>query len=225
VNWVFSLYRLLIKQGARVSDKDLEGNTPLHLAAESGNRSFSSLNEIVDEGKKRLRRQKMCPRISWEISWCSIIGGGGVIPLPPSALLAREYWMILKKTRLFGSTPNPLPPLPSVILTGDIQDDWETFCWWEGGEGVGEELNHTILRKSGPLCIIQNLLLSAVGLWYGQKFYGDVTLTLLFGFPFMFSSFKKLFFHNVCDTLYWLQNYYKQFDEYKWIQVFLQKIL
>jgi ankyrin repeat protein len=49
---IFFLYRLLIKQGARVSDKDLEGNTPLHLAAESGNRSFSSLNEIFDEEKK-----------------------------------------------------------------------------------------------------------------------------------------------------------------------------
>jgi ankyrin repeat protein len=32
------LFRLLIKQGSKVSDKDIEGNTPLHLAAESGNR-------------------------------------------------------------------------------------------------------------------------------------------------------------------------------------------
>jgi ankyrin repeat protein len=40
---VVLVFRLLIKQGARVTDKDIEGNTPLHLAAESGNRWLSFL--------------------------------------------------------------------------------------------------------------------------------------------------------------------------------------
>ncbi len=47
-----------------------------------------------------------------------------------------------------------LPPLPSVDTTGDKQEGWEreTTCWrYRGGEGVGEEPNHTTARKPGPL--------------------------------------------------------------------------
>lgn len=46
--------RLLIKQGARVTDKDKEGNTPLHLAAESGNRE--AVRILLHEGARLSER-------------------------------------------------------------------------------------------------------------------------------------------------------------------------
>jgi hypothetical protein len=52
----------------------------------------------------------------------------------------------------FGSFP--LPSLPSVSATGDTQEDRKretTRLWWERGEGMGKEPNHTTARKSGPL--------------------------------------------------------------------------
>ncbi len=56
----------------------------------------------------------------------------------------------------FGS--RPLLPLPSVILAGDTQEDWEkeTTCWWRGGgrgEGRRWGRSHIIrLWKSLVLC-------------------------------------------------------------------------
>ncbi len=48
--------------------------------------------------------------------------------------------------------PHPLPPLPSVGLTGETQEDWrEITCWLERGDWVGKEPNHVTARKSGPL--------------------------------------------------------------------------
>ncbi len=67
------------------------------------------------------------------------------------SLRNREYWMIYRwlcflAVVWFGSLPTLSPPLPSVCPTGDTQEVWdrETSCWWKrGGEGVGEEPNHT----------------------------------------------------------------------------------
>ncbi len=79
---------------------------------------------------------------SVSLSFCLV----SAIELP--YMYSREYWMIYRgpgflAVVFFCSMPmHPSPPLPSVNLTGDTQEDWErkTTCWAgvEGGAKSSE---------------------------------------------------------------------------------------
>jgi hypothetical protein len=61
--------------------------------------------------------------------------------------------------RLFA---HPYPSIPSVSSTGDTHRNTEKerqLADKRGGEGVGEEPNHTIAKKTVPLKIIQYSLI------------------------------------------------------------------
>ncbi len=49
--------------------------------------------------------------------------------------------------------PHSPPPSPGSKLDRRFKEDWgrETTGWWERGEGMGEEPNHTTASKPGPL--------------------------------------------------------------------------
>ncbi len=58
----------------------------------------------------------------------------------------------------FGSSPHPIPPLPSVSTRPGTQRKTEKeiqLADKSGGEGVGEEPNQTTTRKPCPISIIQ----------------------------------------------------------------------
>ncbi len=80
---------------------------------------------------------------------------------------AREYWIIYRETGFlslvwFGSKPSPPPPPPPQSRQ-QVASLSQSFCvslvvlltGEGGGKGLGEELNHTIARKAGPLYLIQ----------------------------------------------------------------------
>jgi hypothetical protein len=78
----------------------------------------------------------------------------------PGILITREYWRIYGGPGFFtvlwfGSSPAPFPLTPvskfSIFLSLPVCRRSSLLMSCRGGEGVGEEPNHTTARNSGSL--------------------------------------------------------------------------